>query len=258
MKQKKRSLAGKILLFLILFLVSLSCILEKGPIRQLYYTMFQPSRVACKDSTRSYLADSLDVYDGYAGSVTYQTAGGEQKTLYIYYEVVSIETKIYESSFERRQYDYNLRAQNAKEDFTQSVVHSGVYSYPVNNPDNAAYEGYYPQFIAEQDAGVAKKLYRQVYGGSASVTEWNTEGADDCISVSDGNEDAVRDAIMGVMGSNSLDNLRGKSTAIVIADEDGNQVNYTFTIEDKTVVVSNADGVTVYTFPTKEFSYVDY
>lgn len=118
---------------------------------------------------------TIGEYGSYAGSITCRPADGSQpdSVLYIYYETVAVCTKTYGNRPDRKQYDYNLRAQDQRENPSKVVEYSGVYSYPVDNPQNGTYEGYYPQFIQEKDADIAASLYKKLYQGEAEVVSWD-------------------------------------------------------------------------------------
>lgn len=115
---------------------------------------------------------TIGVYGSYAGSVTYRSADSSEHTLYVYCETVSAGVKTYRNSPDRMQYDYNLKVQDSREHAVQSVTYSGARSFPVNDPQAVTYEGFYPQFIQQQDETVANALYAAFYDGNAQVFGW--------------------------------------------------------------------------------------
>lgn len=146
-----------------------------------YKKTYTPSMLPAVHAELEYFAptSTLQNYDRYAGSVTFRSSADKEVTLYIYYVVTNICTKTYKDGSERKQYDCNLRVQDQAKNPTKTYECGGVYSYPVDDPNDITYENYYPQLIREQDTNIAFALYREMYDGSATVVAWDNAYADD-------------------------------------------------------------------------------
>lgn len=138
-----------------------------------YTKTFTPSLLPQEKILKFNLADDVGQYDQYAGNIIFNTKDEIKSKVYVYYEIVSDCTILYKDGNTRRVIDYNLRAQDKKENPTKMVEFSGAYVYPLDNPENVTYERYYPQFIREQDTHIARSLYYKLYKSNARVIDWN-------------------------------------------------------------------------------------
>ena len=138
-----------------------------------YIKTYYPSKVPPASAEVEYEASATEIFDQYAGSVTFLTQTDQETTLYVYYEIVSIYTKTRKDESVWKEYTYNLSVQDEKENPTKTYECGGVVSQQADDPENVTYENYYPQFIGKKDVGLASRLYRELYDDTATVIAWD-------------------------------------------------------------------------------------